>query len=581
MFLFNKKLSLINKTFSDENIDNTKCKAFYKHLYNFESNDNIISNNVYRDLEIFEDFYDNTENSIFNKINKNKTISGEIYLHEKLRAPTNSIELLEKQQNELKIIINNKLFLKEKLESIVLFEKNLLTFCETIDEQDIVIGNTFINFKPFSFLNNNEQFLNFYNNYNIFAPVYSAISPILIILIPFLLSKLLFFKNIDLNKYTNIIKFATFGIPALTFSMKPNVSNIIKTIFGVLLYLFSLYNSTSFSFATQAILKKIHSKLVNLKKYLSVISEIHNKFKNQIELPNEIHEYKQLNNSIFDKKFSLISNKGTILKVYKHIKENNSVIKKSILLLGKIDYLYGLSHLITENNYSLVKYIRKTEPSLFIKNFYHPFIDKAVKNSIDIGFKEKQNVLLTGPNAGGKSTLIKTLCLSVVLAQTIGIVSAENMLMTPFHYINSYINIVDVKGRKSLFENEMERILNHINKLKTLRKNEFSFIIIDELFSGTNPKEGIASSYAIGETLSNYNNSISIITTHFNYLTNLKDYKNYKMEMFKSNNGSDINFTYKLKPGKSKDTIAIDLLKNKNFDNSIVEKALEIKKKLN
>ena len=40
---------------------------------------------------------------------------------------------------------------------------------------------------------------------------------------------------IYLNKYTNIIKFATFGIPALTFSMKPNVSNIVKTIFGVLL----------------------------------------------------------------------------------------------------------------------------------------------------------------------------------------------------------------------------------------------------------------------------------------------------------------------------------------------------------
>ena len=115
MFLFNKKLSLINKTLSDENIDNTKCKAFYKHLYNFESKDNIISNNVYKDLEIFEDFYENQENSIFNKINKTKTISGEIYLHEKLRIPSNNIELLEKQQNETKIIIVNKLFIKENL----------------------------------------------------------------------------------------------------------------------------------------------------------------------------------------------------------------------------------------------------------------------------------------------------------------------------------------------------------------------------------------------------------------------------------------------------------------------------------
>jgi DNA mismatch repair protein MutS len=255
---------------------------------------------------------------------------------------------------------------------------------------------------------------------------------------------------------------------------------------------------------------------------------------------------------------------------------NNSNIYKSLDILGKVDYLYSIATLVRNHGYNFTEYIpnRKT-PGIFMKNFFHPSIPNVVKNTIDIGMKSNRNIVLTGPNAGGKSTLIKTLSVSVLLAQTLGIAPAEKMYLTPFHYVNTYLNIYDVKGKKSLFENEMERISTHIKRLKTLKPTEFAFIIIDELFSGTNPKEGIASSIAIGEKLATYSNSITVITTHYTQLTELKNYSNYKMDINRDN--GKLNFTYLLKAGVSTDYIAVDLLKDNKFDKSIVDKANEIK----
>jgi len=581
MFLFKKQLKLIEDSLDDNAIENSKCKNFYKKLFNFNTKTNLIDEHVYRDLEIFDDFSNSktNNNTIFEKINKTKTITGNIYLFEKLKQPTNNIELLKKQQNEINYAINSYNFLDSKIEIIKQYEKILIPFCDNENDHTIVINNTLINFSYFKFLNENERFLNYYNNYNIFIPIYNILSPLIILLIPYIISKLTFFKNLNFGKYSYYIKFLTLSIPSFSAATFKNITTFLKTIFALFIYIFSLYNSTSFSLTTKTILSNVHQKLVNLKKILLAITQLQTEFKNRIDIPLDNLNYKCLNNSIFDKPFSILSNKGLLLKTYNTIKNNNSNLKKALLIIGKLDYLGGIANLVTNENYTLVKFLKRNKPNLFIKNFKHPNLDNGILNTLNIGLNEPNNILLTGPNAGGKSTCIKSLCLAVVFAQTLSIACCEKIYMTPFDYINTYINIYDIKGEKSLFENEMQRISNHIEKLDTIdKKNKFSFIIIDELFSGTNPKEGIASSYAIAEQLGSYNNSISIITTHYNYLSKLSNYENYKMEMYRNNN--NIEFTYKLKKGVSKDTIAIDLLKNKKFNSNIIEKALEIKKKL-
>ena len=107
-----------------------------------------------------------------------------------------------------------------------------------------------------------------------------------------------------------------------------------------------------------------------------------------------------------------------------------------------------------------------------------------------IGMGNPNNICITGPNAGGKSTFIKSLCISILLSQTLTVAPAELFELTPIYYIQTYINIPDCKGKESLFQAEMRRSLKYINKLKEL-KDKFSFVIMDEIFSSTNPDEGV------------------------------------------------------------------------------------------
>ena len=78
----------------------------------------------------------------------------------------------------------------------------------------------------------------------------------------------------------------------------------------------------------------------------------------------------------------------------------------------------------------------------------------------------------------------------------------------------------------------------------------------------------------------NVTNNISIITTHFNYLTKLSKYnfENYKIPVIKDNNS--ILYTYKLQKGISNQFIALDLLREKGFDAEIIKQSQIIYKKI-
>ena len=139
-----------------------------------------------------------------------------------------------------------------------------------------------------------------------------------------------------------------------------------------------------------------------------------------------------------------------------------------------------------------------------------------------MGNKYPCNSIITGPNAGGKSTIIKSIGISLLTSQTLGLAFADNLQFTPFHILNSYLNIPDCKGKESLFEAEMHRSLDHIKMCKNLPEEQRSFIIMDEIFSSTNPHEGISGAYAIAKKMASFDNSVCVITTHFTQLTNLE-----------------------------------------------------------
>ena len=174
--------------------------------------------------------------------------------------------------------------------------------------------------------------------------------------------------------------------------------------------------------------------------------------------------------------------------------------------------------------------------------------------------------------------------LNIILSQTIGISSSKKFSLTPFKMIETYLHIPDSKGSTSLFEAEMLRSKEYIEKIKTLDSSDFSFIVLDEIFSSTNYIEGFSGAYSILKKIASFKNTLSITTTHYTDLQILeKDTKgkivNYKFEVDYVENNK-IQFNYLLKKGVSRQYIALDLLKENGFDDDVLEEALAMCKKI-
>ncbi len=125
----------------------------------------------------------------------------------------------------------------------------------------------------------------------------------------------------------------------------------------------------------------------------------------------------------------------------------------------------------------------------------------------------------------------------------------------------------------------MHRAQALLETIKNLKPSEFSFIIMDEIFTGTNPKEGEAGAYGIAKHLTSFVNNMTIVATHFKELTNLEAttnglFKNYKVSVTKENDR--FVYPYKLEHGISDQPIALQLLASEGFDAAILQEAQAI-----
>ncbi len=131
----------------------------------------------------------------------------------------------------------------------------------------------------------------------------------------------------------------------------------------------------------------------------------------------------------------------------------------------------------------------------------------------------------------------------------------------------------------------IKNILDDINLYSSVDKNQKSIIFLDELFNSTNIVEGVAASYSICNMLSTIPTNLTVFATHFLYLCKLaktKKYINYKFEAECTtvDNKLNIYFPYKIKKGISNQYIALEILKLNNFNEKIINDAINIKEKI-
>ena len=201
-----------------------------------------------------------------------------------------------------------------------------------------------------------------------------------------------------------------------------------------------------------------------------------------------------------------------------------------------------------------------------IKDAYHPLIDNAVPNSI----KADGGVLITGSNASGKSTFLKTIAINTILAQGIHTVCAKVYSAEKLDVFSSMALRDNVVQGDSYFMVEIKSIKRILETVKESKRKVICFV--DEVLRGTNTVERIAASTHILMCLDKAE-TICFAATHDIELARLlKDtYKNYHFEEVIE--GEDVKFSYLLCEGKATSRNAIKLLKVLGYDDALVKDA--------
>jgi DNA mismatch repair ATPase MutS len=199
------------------------------------------------------------------------------------------------------------------------------------------------------------------------------------------------------------------------------------------------------------------------------------------------------------------------------------------------------------------------------EKIYHPLIKDAVKNSM----RQEHSVLLTGSNASGKSTYLKTVALNAILSQTIYTAAAEYFQMPKSEVYSSMALRDDLSSNDSYYMAEIKSLKRILDRAAD---GHPVLCFIDEVLRGTNTIERIAASSEILKKL-RAENVICFAATHDIELTYILEgeYSNYHFE--EEVTKEDVCFNYHLNKGRTVTRNAIRLLQTLNYPKEIVEGA--------
>ena len=549
------------------------------------------TNNVFFDLEMFESYDNDIKNTVFYSIDTSHLVGGSLYLKNIISNPISNITILKKRQKLVKQVANN-MMTPELQTSLNTLKENedILEWLHSMDDSEMhnlysmVYFNTFFTKK----FNNSSYALYGTNLYRIIvSPTVGIISPIAYFMIPYLILRFKMKIRMPFITYIRTVFLSMFKMNSF---MPPRlrIVNGLSYAASLFFYFQGIINSFEISHAVNSISKFLTNKMNRVITYIKHCESIVDAAWDE-SIPDVFFGckdsaaplvYNEYSNIKHEQKYSLFNNFGDKLKSYKYFntEKYHTLIRRTYM----IDAVYSIYRMHRNFGFSFSKYYTKRiTPRVNIKQLWHPCVPNPIKNDVKL-----DNLIITGPNAGGKSTLIKSMLLNIVLSQTLCVANSSFIKMTPFVYMNSQMNVPDCKGKESLFEAEMKRSKYNLDKLKEIDGDGFSLMIMDEIFNSTNPVEGISGAYAIMKAISAYKTNLMVFTTHYVYLTNLSkecNFRNMRMSV-NINKGdddkvSDISFPFILSDGVCRQYIALDLLKLNGFDADLIDNAIEIKKK--
>lgn len=267
-------------------------------------------------------------------------------------------------------------------------------------------------------------------------------------------------------------------------------------------------------------------------------------------------------------------------RVRDQVIEKASHILKMAGFIARVDALQGLATAASENGY--VRPEINAGRAIHIEDGRHPVVEKLitgeryVPNSIEMDDDDRQVLLITGPNMAGKSTVLRQVALTVLMAQMGSFVPARKASVCLVDRIFTRVGALDnLSSGQSTFMVEMEETANIVNNA-----TEHSLIILDEIGRGTSTYDGMSIAWAVTQYLHDLNGKgvKTLFATHYHELTRLEEtnprIKNFNIAVKEFND--NIVFLRRLVRGGTNKSYGIQVARLAGVPDAVIAKAKQV-----
>ena len=251
---------------------------------------------------------------------------------------------------------------------------------------------------------------------------------------------------------------------------------------------------------------------------------------------------------------------GMVLEEFQQISINIELIGQYDMIFAKAKFSKSIDGIEPGlNNHGYIK----------LKNCKHPLLSgNIVPLDFEIG-KDYRSLIITGPNAGGKTVVLKTIgILTLAVMSGFHIAAAVGTEIAVFDHL-----FVDIGDNQSI-ENSLSTFSSHMKNISEIMSasNNNTLLLFDEIGSGTEPNEGAALAIAILEEFYQMG-CITVATTHYGEIKRYSEIHSDFMNAAMQFNSETIEPMYKLLIGKSGDSNALWISKKMNIREKVLQKA--------
>lgn len=357
------------------------------------------------------------------------------------------------------------------------------------------------------------------------VPALAVFTPLFVLIMPYIVLKYWYRLPLSTDQYTQILM-GMVGLQSLDLKNPRAIVQGSLTLFSIVQSVYQpIQTAIHLQTIQQEILQKAQAVQTIVRHMKVLLKSMPSRFQNPLE-DLESEDLSRLFASVWD---------------------HPQRLRMALMCIGDCEVVYRLAK---ASRLTPVRLVQGSQPFLYILNGIDPFLSDPVPFTLSL--TQNHHSILTGPNKGGKSSVLRSTLLSVVCAQTFGmgfLGSEGSFRLRPFDWIATGLHVEDRPGSQSLFESEVEFAIQILQRA-THYPEQIGFVLFDELFHSTNPPDGARTADIFLQKLWNHKTVASFISTHvFDLAKKAHPHIQRLCVPAQKDENGDLTFCYKLQEG--------------------------------